>query len=193
MVDAEKDEDGYGMLASFSPTPPLDLDSQAAKRRRRAQAAGRVALIEPAACVMTDFASDSPVTVAVESLIDDALLLMTKAGVGALFAMRGELVVGLITSYDILGARVPQFLRRSGLTGRSEVEVGHVMTPWDAVPIIDVPWLALATVADVRERFQRKGASHFVVVEYADHGAALVRGIFSRAEVERRLGEKFER
>lgn len=191
MVDTGNNQEGFGTFVSLSRYTQHEFGSQTTKKLRRVQAAGRVALIEPAACVMTNFASGSPVTITVDSLIDDALFLMIKARVRALFVMRGEAVVGLITSYDILGARVPQFLKGSGLSSRSEVEVGHVMTPWDALPIIDVPWLALATVADVREQFQRKGVSHLVVVEYGDGGTDLVRGIFSRAEVERRLGERF--
>lgn len=187
MVDTESDETRLGTFASIRRTTPLERGSQAARQRRLAQAAGRVALLEPAVRVMTDFTREPPVTVAVDSRIDDALLVMIEAGVRALFAMRGDVAVGLITSYDIMGDRVTKFLRSEGITGRSEIKVSHVMTPGDAVPAIDVPWLALATVADVRERFERTGASHFVVLEYADHDVVVVRGMFSRAEVERRL------
>ena len=187
MVDTRIDEERFGVFAPLSRHTSLEVGSQITNRGHRVQAAGRVALIEPAERVMTDCALESPVTIAVDSVVDDAVLMMSEAGVHALFVMRSEVAVGLITSDDILADRVSEFLMRSGLTGRSEVEVGHVMTPWAAVPTIDVPWLALATVVDVHERFRRKGASHFVVVEYAEDGSVIIRGMFSRTEVERRL------
>lgn len=105
----------------------------------------------------------------------------------ALLVMRGEVVVGMITSYDTQGERPLQFLNGSGLTRHSEIEVGHIMTSWDEVSTVDLPWVSSATVAEVAERFRRKGDSHFVVVEYADQGGAFVRGMISRAELERRL------
>jgi CBS domain-containing protein len=172
MVDTGINADGFGMFARLTRPASGQLCSHNTKRHLRVQAVERVALIEPAERVMTDFALESPVTIAVDSLIDDALLMMNEVGVRALFAMRGDVAVGLITPWECMGDRVTQFLIRSGLASRSEVEVGHVMIPWDAVPTIDVPWLALATVADVRERFRRTGVSHFVVVEYADDGLA---------------------
>jgi len=137
---------------------------------------------------MTDFTWKTPVTVAVDRFIDDALREMFIAGVRALLVVRGEVVVGLITSYDIQGDRPAQFQNGSGFTSHSNIEVGHIMTPWEAVPTLDVPWVSLATVGDVVERFQRRGDSHFLVVEYMEQGGAFVRGIFSRTEVQRQLG-----
>ncbi|MGH3026568.1 MAG: CBS domain-containing protein [Gaiellaceae bacterium] len=139
---------------------------------------------------MTDFTWDMPVTVSVDRFMDDALSDMIIAGVRALIVMRGEVVVGLITSYDIQGERPLQFLNAAGFSRHSEVEVGHIMTPWDKVQTIDVPWVSSASVADVVERFRRKGDSHFVVVEYANQGGAFVRGRFSRTEIERKLAQK---
>jgi CBS domain-containing protein len=138
---------------------------------------------------MTDFTWDMPVSVAVDRFIEDALRHMIVAGVRALLVMRGEVVVGLITSYDIQGERPLQFLNASGFTRHSDIEVGHIMTPWDKVETIDAPWVSSASVGDVVERFRRKRDSHFVVVEYAEQGGAYVRGMFSRAKIERQLGQ----
>jgi CBS domain-containing protein len=137
---------------------------------------------------MTDFTWDMPISVAVDRFVDDALRDMIVAGVRALLVMRGEVVVGLITSYDIQGERPLQFLNASGLTRHSDIEVGHIMTPWDKVATIDVPWVCSASVGDVVARFRRKRDSHFVVVEYAEQGGAYVRGMFSRTKIERQLG-----
>jgi CBS domain-containing protein len=189
MLDRNHDDDRYGSVAfldgSASPEPGPQVIE-----RRRSESVGGMALTDSAERVMTDFTLATPVTVAADRFIDDALRDMIAAGVRALLVMRGEVVVGLITSYDIQGERPLQFLNASGFTRHSDIEVGHIMTPWDTVPTVDVPWVASASVADVVERFRRKQDSHFMVVEYPEQGGAFVRGMFSRAELERQLGQR---
>lgn len=189
MLDRSSDDDPYGPIAFLEGSASRRPAGEAAAGPpRRAQPPRKVALTEPAERVMTDFTWKTPVTVAVDRFIDDALREMFIAGVRALLVVRGEVVVGLITSYDIQGDRPAQFQNGSGFTSHSNIEVGHIMTPWEAVPTLDVPWVSLATVGDVVERFQRRGDSHFLVVEYMEQGGAFVRGIFSRTEVQRQLG-----
>jgi CBS domain-containing protein len=189
MFDRNSEDDRYGSIAFLEASAAPERGPRAIERRRRRQGSvRRAALTDSAAAVMTDFTADMPVTVAADRFIDDALRDMIDAGVRALLVMRGEVVVGLITSYDIQGERPLQFLSASGFTRHSEIEVGHIMTPWDTVPTLDVPWVSSASVADVVERFRRKRDSHFMVVEYPEQGGAFVRGMFSRAEIERQLG-----
>ena len=191
MFDSSYDDDRYGSVAFLDGSAALESAPRAAeRRRRRSELVRRIALTDPARSVMTDFALDTPVTIGADRFIDDALRDMVAAGVRALLVMRGEIVVGLITSYDIQGERPLQFLNASGFTRHSDIEVGHIMTPWEAVPTIDVPWVSSSSVADVVGRFRRKRDSHFVVVEYAEQGGAFVRGLFSRTEIERQLGRK---
>jgi DeoR family transcriptional regulator, catabolite repression regulator len=191
MLDRIEDDDRHGSIAFLDGSASPEPAAQAvARRRRRSEPVRRIALTDSAASVMTDFTWDMPVTVAVDRFVDDALSDMIVAGVRALIVMRGEVIVGLITSYDIQGERPLQFLNASGFSRHGEIEVGHIMTPWDEVQTIDVPWVSSASVADVVERFRRKRESHFVVVEYADQGGAFVRGMFSRAEIGRKLGQK---
>lgn len=190
MFDSHSEESRHSSVAfldgsvSLEPRPdPLALE----RRRQSSYLARRVTPAAPATSVMTDFTLESPVTVAADRFIDDALQDMIAAGVRALLVMRGEIVVGLITSYDIQGERPMQFLDASGFTRHGDIEVGHIMTPWDEVPAIDLPWIRSASVSDVIERFRHKCNSHFVVVEYADQGGAFVRGMFSRTQIERQL------
>lgn len=191
MFDMKHDDDGYSPIAfldgSVAAEPPAEAVE---RRRRRSEAVRRIALTDPAATVMTDFTRDTPVTVAADRFIDDTLQDMVAAGVRALLVMRGEVIVGLITSYDIQGERPLQFLSSSGFTRHSDIETGHIMTPWDAVQTIDLPWVSSASVADVIGRFRRKRDTHFVVVEYTEQGGAFVRGMFSRTEIERLVGHK---
>ena len=188
MFDSNIEDDRYGSIAFLDGSAAPDPGPQAIERRRRRSAsARRIALTDSAAIVLTDFTWDAPVTVAADRFIDDALQDMIVAGVRALLVMRGEVVVGLITSYDIQGERPLQFLNTAGFARHSDIEVGHIMTPWDMVPTVDLPWISSASVADVLQRLRRKRASHFMVVEYPEQGGACVRGMFSRAEIERQL------
>lgn len=191
MFDRNHDDAQCGFVAFLDGSTAAGSGLQSIeRRRRRSETVRRVALIDSAASVMTDFTLDTPVTVAADRFIDDALCDMVAAGVRALLVMRREVVVGLITSYDIQSERPLQFLNASGLTHQRDIEVGHIMVPWDAVPTIDVPWVSSASVADVVARFRRKRDSHFVVVEYTEQSGAFVRGMFSRAEIERQLGQR---
>lgn len=189
MLDSNLEDARYGSIAFLDGSVSHDPGPQAIeRRRRRLKPVRRISPTDPATSLMTDFFLNAPVTVAADRLVDDALRDMIAAGVRALLVMRGEVVVGLITSYDIQGERPLRFLNASGFTRHSDIEVGHIMTPWDQVPTIDAPWAYSASVADVVAHFRRKQDSHFVVVEYADQGGAFVRGLFSRTEIERQLG-----
>jgi CBS-domain-containing membrane protein len=185
------EDDRYGSIAFLDGSAAPDPGPQAIlRRRRRSESARRVEPTDPAVSILTDFTWDAPVTVAADRFIDDALRDMIAAGVRALLVMHGEVVVGLITSYDIQGERPLLFLDTSGFTRHSDIEVAHIMTPWDRVPTVDLPWVAAASVADLAERFQRKRSSHIMVVEYPEEGSVFVRGIFSRTEVERHLAHR---
>jgi CBS domain-containing protein len=191
MFDRNLEDDRYGSIAFLDGGASPDPGTQAVERRRRSLAPVRqIAFADPASNVMTDFTRDTPVIVAADRFIDDALRDMIAAGVRALLVTRSEVVVGLITSYDIQGERPLQFLIASGFTRHSDIEVGHIMTPWDAVPTVDSPWVSSASVADVAGHFRRKRDSHLMVVEYTEQGGAIVRGMFSRAELERKSGRK---
>lgn len=152
-----------------------------------AQRPGRALPLEPAVRVMTDFIRDLPVTVDADRLIDDALRDMIVAGVRALLVVRNDRVVGLITSYDIQGERPLQFLATSGFSRHDEIAVRHIMTPWSEVRKIDMAWVSDARVADINAHFQRTSASHIAVIERADGGEEIVRGLFSRTRIERQL------
>ena len=143
---------------------------------------------EPAISVMTDFTRAPPFAVPAERSIDDALGKMIVAGVRALFVVRNDAVVGLITSYDIEGERPLEFLATSGPPEHDEIEVAHIMTPWHDVPRVDMRWVSLAQVADVDQWLKHSNASHIVVTERGAGGMEIVRGLFSRSRLERQLG-----
>ena len=151
---------------------------------RRAQPAPdaevRLTLTDPAVRVVTDFVWEQPVTVLARRSIDGALEEMMRAGVGALLVVRDEVIIGLITSLDIQ--------RAAGDARYDDIEVGHIMTPWERVPTLDWQALARARVFDVAACFQSVPASHIVLVEHADQGGTFVRGLVSRTRLLRQLG-----
>jgi hypothetical protein len=147
-----------------------------------------VGLTDPAMAVVTDFTWERPQTVSEERAIDDGLRDMMQAGVRALLVVRDDVVTGLITSYDIQGERPLQFLHLSGFTRRAEIEVRHIMTSWDRVPTLDWQAIRAARVHAVVEFLRANCATHAVIVEHAEHGGTFVRGLVSRARLERQLG-----
>ena len=186
MFDSQSEEAAYSSIAFLHGIPASAHSSE--RPRRPSGPVRRVAPEDPAVHVMTDFSAEPAVTVAPDRLIDDALRDMIVAGVRALLVVRGELIVGLITSYDIQGERPLQFLSTSGFTRHDEIQVDHIMTPWEKVPTLDARWVNSACVGDIVHSFKAGQASHVVVVEYAKHSGVLVRGLFSRTQLERQLG-----
>jgi hypothetical protein len=156
--------------------------------RPRAAEARRVALNDPATLVVTDFTRETPVTATEDRAIDAALQDMMAAGVRALLVVRGDLVSGLITSYDVQGERPLQLSRASNYTLHDELEVGHIMTPWDRVPKLDWSWLSGARVGEVADLFGNTDATHVVVVEHVSKNEAFARGLISRTRLYRQLG-----
>jgi len=158
--------------------------------RSRGAAESRLALTDPAVHVVTDFASEQPITVPEEISIDAALREMIRAEVRALLVVRGEVLTGLITSYDIQGERPLQFLAQSGYRRHDEIEVGHIMTPWERVPALDWQALRGARVLDLVAFLKCTAATHVVMVEHTDQWRSAVRGLISRTRLARQLGQR---
>ncbi len=170
------------------PVEPLQIATLEAPRRPAPPKRPRVAPHDPAIRVMTDFSMQNPVLVSAERLIDEALRDMMVAGVRALLVIRADRVIGLITSYDIQGERPLQFLNNAGFTRHDEIQVGHIMTPWERMPTLDWEAVRTACVQDIAEHFgAQRAPTHIVVLERAEHGGTIVRGLFSRTQLERQL------
>ena len=159
----------------------------AAKLWLRGCAAQRVTANDPATLLVTDFSREQAWTVTEERSIDDALRDMVCAGIGALLVVRSDAVTGLVTSYDIQGRRSLEFLQSSRLASRGEIQVGHVMTPWGRVPVLDWRSVSVSRVRHVEEWARNTRATHALLVEQLE-GIEYVRGLLSRAHVERSLG-----
>jgi CBS domain-containing protein len=140
---------------------------------------------------MTDFTSKIAITVALDRQIDAALTDMVRLSVRAMLVLRGDSVIGLITSYDIEGPRPLRFAERPGVR-REDIKVGDIMTGWDDLPTLDWHTVQTARISDILEIFEGVGVMHLLVVESDERGAEVVRGLISRSRIERHLhGEQF--
>lgn len=147
-----------------------------------------VRLADPARLLMTDFQHEPVFTVTADRPIDEALSDMMRFGVRALLVIHDDLLVGLITSYDIQGERPLQFLQQSTFTRHEEIEVGHIMTPWSELPVVEWSTVEVARVSDILKVFERTALTHLVVAEVARDRCERVRGILSRSRLVRQLG-----
>ncbi len=150
---------------------------------------GAAGVGDPAVLVMTDFRRIPPVTVTEDRSIDEALRDMIRFGVRALLVVRDGKVTGLITSYDIQGERPLQFLQCTTFMRHEEIEVGHIMTRWEEVPVLEWTTVERARVSDLLDIFAESGVTHLVVAEI-ESGAATVRGLISRTQTERQISLK---
>lgn len=147
-----------------------------------------VRLVDPAILTMTDFTREYPVTIDEEEDIESALAEMIRLGVRAMMVVKGQNVVGFISSYDIQGERPIQYLLRSSQTRHQDIQVGHIMTPWSEVPAIEWRSVKNACVGDLVEAFHVTEATHLLVLEIMPNAVSEVRGLISRTRLDRQLG-----
>jgi CBS domain-containing protein len=144
----------------------------------------QVELDDPARSVMTDFNEHGIVTVRAEQPIAEALDHMRHAGVRSAFVLDAarSRVLGLITAYDIMGAKPLRFTQETR-TPYGEVVVGDIMEPTGAWKVLRLADLDRANVAAVLDAFKQSGRTHLPVIEPAEGGRSRVRGILSSAKV----------
>lgn len=148
----------------------------------------RIQLYDPAVNAMNDFSREYPVTVDEDRQIGAALNDMRRLGVRSFLVVNDTQVVGLITSYDIEGERPIQYIQQFHDVRRNEVLVAHVMTRWH--DLVTLSWAAVksARVTEVLQALHDANLMHLLVVDSASVASPVVRGLFSRARIERQLG-----
>jgi CBS domain-containing protein len=155
---------------------------------RRTTPFNRIQLYDPAVNAMNDFSRQYPVTVDEDRQIGAALSDMARLGVRSLLVVNELTVVGFITSYDIEGERPIQYIQQFHDVRRNEVQVGHVMTRWHDLVTLNWSDVKKARVNDVLQALRDTNLMHLLVVETEGQNMSFVRGLFSRARIERQLG-----
>ncbi len=145
----------------------------------------------PALSVMTSFDSVWPVTTTPDVPIAQALEAMKGAGVRLLLVRDPDSgIVGVVSAGDLMGER-PVRIAEELRIPRSEIRVHQVMTPRDAVRVLDLRSVRDARVGHILATLDALGRQHVLVVESEEAtGAQTIVGLFSRTHILRRMSRQ---
>ena len=153
------------------------------------QAHSAVTLASPALQVMTDLTLVKAATTHPSTSLRQAEQMMIYQGVRMLFVVSDmPALEGLITSADLVGDRAMRVVAERNVH-HDELSVADVMTPLSLLDAIDLDSMRNACVGNAVATLKRFGRNHLLVVQAATAQTPLrVRGVISRAQVERQLG-----
>ncbi len=147
----------------------------------------------PASAVMTDLTQVRAVTVNPTTALRQAEQFMIHQRVHMLFVV-SEMpeLQGLVTTTDLRGDRVMRAVQERNVH-YEDLCVADAMTPLSMLDAIDCARLKAARVSNVVATLRKYGRNHLLVIEAASGGEPeRVRGVISRAQVERQLGTVIE-
>lgn len=176
-----------------APLPTRRLAPGVSLAQARPWQTAPVTLNSPALDVMTDLTLVKAATVGPTTTLRQAEQAMIYQGVRMLFVVSDmPSVEGLISTSDLRGDRAMRIVQQRGVR-YDELCVGDVMTPLEMLDAIAHDDVRRASVAMVITTLQRHGRNHLLVVEgSAANPPQRVRGIISRAQIERQLGTVIE-
>lgn len=149
-----------------------------------------VLLEAPALTVMTDLARVPVASVRPDASVDEANDLMVQRRVRMLFVIdQKNHLAGIVTTNDILGEKPMQVVLQRG-SRHDEILVQDVMTRVDHVEALNFEELDDAKVGDIVATMRDRGRQHAIAVRHATDGGVEVCGVFSAADLSRRLGEE---
>jgi signal-transduction protein with cAMP-binding, CBS, and nucleotidyltransferase domain len=153
------------------------------------QAPHTVTLDSPALQVMTDLTLIKAATTHPSTSLRQAEQMMIYQGVRMLFVVSDmPALEGLITTTDLGGDRAMALVAERQVR-HDELSVADVMTPLSMLDAIDLDHMRHARVGNAVATLKRFGRNHLLVVEPATSQTPLrVRGVISRAQIERQLG-----
>ena len=143
--------------------------------------------------VMTDLAQVKAATIASNASLRQVERAMIQQGVRMLFVVNEvPALEGLVKTTDLNDDKHMRIVQQRGL-GYDDLTVADVRTPLSMLDAIDHQRMATATVGSVIATLQRYGRNHLLVVEGATEKLpGRVRGVLSRAQIERQLGTPIE-
>lgn len=152
-----------------------------------------VTLTSPALDVMTDLTQVKAASTQPSTLLREAEQQMIYQGVRMLFvASEMPTIEGLVTAADLRGDRPMRAIHERNARF-DDLTVGDVMTGLASLDAIDHAQLASASVGNVVATLKRYGRNHLLVVQSAhERSPRCIRGLFSRAQIERQLGHAIE-
>jgi CBS-domain-containing membrane protein len=169
--------------------PTFRLDHGISIAQAQPQTPSTVRLESPALQVMTDLTLVKAATTHPSTSLPQAEQVMIYQGVRMLFVVSDmPALEGLITTTDLHGDRAMRVVGERSVR-HDELSVADVMTPLSALDAIDFERMGSATVGNVIATLKRFGRNHLLVVQAATaQTPQRVRGVISRAQIERQLG-----
>ena len=154
-----------------------------------------VTLDSEALSVMTDLTQVKAATTSPRTTLRQAEQLMIYQGVRMLFVVSEmPTLEGLITSNDLYGDRTMRIVQQRNVR-YDEITVADVMIDVASLDAIEFAEIEQATVRNVVATLKQHGRNHLLIVETTRRPQRLhtveqqrVRGVVSRAQVERQLG-----
>jgi len=147
----------------------------------------------PAVQVMTDLTLVKAATIHPGTTLRQAEQMMIYQGVRMLFVVTHMPVFeGLITTTDLHGDRQMSLVHERGAR-YDDLTVADVMTPLAMLDAIDHDRIVHASVGELIATLRRFGRNHLLVVQAATPGTPRrVRGVVSRSQIERQLGQAID-
>ena len=152
-----------------------------------------VTIDSPALHVMTDLTQVKAATIAPGDPLRKAEQTMIHQGVRMLFVVNDlPAVEGLITTTDLSDDKHMRLVQQRGMS-YDDLCVADVMTALSMLDAIDYELMKSAKVGNVIATLKRYGRNHLLVAEGVTEAApGRVRGVVSRAQIERQLGTAIE-
>jgi CBS-domain-containing membrane protein len=169
--------------------PTFRIEPGTSIAQTQPRAAASVTLNSPALDVMTDLTLMRAATVHPSTLLPRAEQVMIYQGVRMLFVVTDmPSIEGLVTATDLLGDKAMQVVTQRNLR-HDELSVGDVMTSLASLDAIEFERMGSTTVGQLVATLKHVGHHHLLVVEGATPTTPRrVRGVVSRAQIERQLG-----
>lgn len=165
------------------------LEAGTAIAQTQARSTAALTLDSPALDVMTDLTVMRAATTHPSIKLRQAEQMMIYKGVRMLFVV-SEMpsIEGLITAADLHGDKAMRVVsERAG--HYDELCVGDVMTALSSLEAIEFERIGSATVGQLVATLKRVGRDYLLVVQAATpNSPRRVRGVVSRAQIERQLG-----
>lgn len=176
------------VLRDYAPLPSSPLQSGTGYAQPTQAVPDRATLDAPALQVMTDLKAVTAVIVLSGDALNEAHRRMIQRGVRLLLVVdQDRRVVGVITATDVLGEKPMRVIAQRSMR-REELLVRDVMTPQDALEVLDLAAVRTAKVGHIVATLKRSGRQHAIVVEQEAGGRRAVRGLFSATQIARQLG-----
>ena len=189
MVAAVAGDAGECFMSGSKVLPTSRLEPGTALAQTQPSMPGRVGLDAPALSVMTDLTQLRAATTAPSATLAQAEQTMIYQGVRMLFVVAHmPHIEGLVTTTDLHGERQMRAVHERGLR-YDELCVADVMTPLAMLDAVDFDRMKSARVGDVIDALKDHGRNHLLVMERpAGLARRVVRGVISRAQIERQTG-----